>query len=72
MEFVTLSTLTVPYTLSGDYVYRSDARAAGTVTGTYSGVVSHDLEVKLAQFNLDGTPAARPVPQAQAVVVEDR
>ena len=60
---VTRSTLVVPYTLSGSYVYRSGTRAPGTAGGTYSGVNSHDLEVTLTQQNLDGTPAARPVTQ---------
>lgn len=60
---VTRSTLVVPYTLSGSYVYRSGTRAPGTAGGTYSGVNSHDLEVTLTQENLDGTPAARPVTQ---------
>jgi hypothetical protein len=68
---VTRSTLVVPYTLSGDCVYRSGARAAGTVAGTYHGVSSNDLEVKLAQFNLDGTPAARPVPQPEAMLLQE-
>jgi len=63
---VTRSTLVVPYTLSGAFVYRSGALAAGTVGGTYSGVNSHDLEVTLTQQNLDGTPAARPVDQPAA------
>jgi len=63
---VTRSTLVVPYTLSGTYVYRSGTSAAGTVGGTYSGVNSHDLEVTLTQQNLDGTPAARPVDQPAA------
>jgi len=63
---VTKTTLTVPYTLSGDYVYASGARVAGTNGGTFTGVNSHDLEVTLTQFNLDGTPAARPVDQPQA------
>ena len=42
---VTKTTLSVPYTLSGDYVYRSGARVAGTNGGTFTGVNSHDLEV---------------------------
>jgi hypothetical protein len=63
---VTKTTLTVPYTLSGDYVYRSGARVAGTNGGVFTGVNSHDLEVTLTQFNLDGTPAARPVQQPKA------
>lgn len=63
---VTKTTLVVPYILSGDYVYSSGARVAGTNGGTFTGVNSHDLEVTLKQFNLDGTPAARPVQQPQA------
>ncbi len=63
---VTKTTLTVPYTLSGNYVYASGARVAGTNGGTFTGVNSHDLQVTLTQFNLDGTPAARPVQQPKA------
>jgi len=29
----------------------------------FTGVNGHDLNVTVAQFNLDGTPAARPVEQ---------
>jgi hypothetical protein len=67
---VTKTTLTVPYTLSGDYVYRSGARVAGANGGTFTGVNSHDLEVTLTQFNLDGTPAAKPVHQPQATLLQ--
>jgi hypothetical protein len=63
---VTKTTLTVPYTLAGDYVYASGTRVAGLNGGTFTGVNSHDLEVTLTQFNLDGTPAATPVPQPEA------
>jgi hypothetical protein len=62
---VTDSTLKVPYTISGNFVYQSGATAPGTTSGAYSGVNSHDLEVDLTQFNLDGTPAPAPVPQPQ-------
>ena len=67
---VTKTTLAVPYTLSGDYVYSSGARVAGTNGGTFTGVNSHDLEVTLRQFNLDGTPAARPVQQPKASLLK--
>lgn len=67
---VTESTLTVPYTLTGSYVYQSGARVAGSVGGTYTGTNSHDLEVRFDQLNLDGTPAARPVQQPQATVLQ--
>ncbi|MDA0162338.1 ETX/MTX2 family pore-forming toxin [Solirubrobacter ginsenosidimutans] len=63
---VTKTTLTVPYILSGEYVYRSGYSVAGTSGGTFTGVNSHDLEVTIDQFDLDGTPAAKPAPQPQA------
>src|SRR4051812_43189026 len=68
---VTKTTLTVPYVLSGDYVYASGARVAGTNGGTFTGVNSHDLEVTLEQFNLDGSPAAKPVRQPSASLLRE-
>lgn len=67
---VTKTTLTVPYTLSGTYLYTSGARVAGTTGGTFTGVNSHDLNVILTQFNLDGTPAASPVQQPEPTLLE--
>ena len=60
---VTRSTLAVPYTLTGTFLYSSGIRAPGSVGGTYRGVNSHDLKVTIIQQDLDGTPAARPVSQ---------
>jgi Clostridium epsilon toxin ETX/Bacillus mosquitocidal toxin MTX2 len=60
---ITRSLLKVPFTMSGDYVYASGARAPGSIGGEYHGVDSRHLQVKLKQYNLDGTPAARPVDQ---------
>ena len=37
----------------------------GTYGGMFTGVNGHDLEVTLEQFDLDGTPAARPVQQPE-------
>jgi hypothetical protein len=67
---VTETTLTVPYTLSGTYLYSSGARVAGTTGGTFTGTNNHDLNVTLTQFNLDGTPAATPVQQPQPTLLE--
>lgn len=67
---VTRSTLLVPYTMSGAYVYGSGDRVPGSISGTYTGVNSHDLEVKLEQFNLDGTPAAMPAEQPEGELSE--
>jgi hypothetical protein len=66
------TTLTVPFVLTGDYVYASGLHVAGTTGGTYHGVNSHDLDITLTQFNLDGTPAAKPVPQPQASLLSER
>jgi hypothetical protein len=62
---VTDTTISVPYTLSGDYLYRSGTSVAGAIGGTFSGTSGHDLQVSLTQYNLDGTPAARAVAQPQ-------
>jgi hypothetical protein len=53
---VTSTTLSVPYSISGDYVYASGLRVAGKTGGLYTGVNSHDLQATVEQFNLDGTP----------------
>lgn len=62
---ITRSVLKVPFTFVGDYVYASGARAAGTVAGLYTGISSHDLEVTLTQFNLDGIRSLHPVDQPE-------
>jgi hypothetical protein len=61
--------LTVPYALVGNYVYASGFLAPGSKGGTFTGVNGHDLEVRLDQFNLDGTPAAQPVQQPQPALL---
>lgn len=48
---VAKSTITVPYTLTGRYVYESGSRFSGTLDGTYRGVNSHDLTVTLSGTN---------------------
>lgn len=53
----------VPFTLSGNFVYKSGTQVAGTVSGIYHGVESPGVNVRLDQFNLDGTPSAVPAPQ---------
>ena len=67
---VTKTTLNVPYTLHGSFVYASGFRVPGTSGGVFTGVNGHDLDVTLKQFNLDGTPAARPVDQPPAQLLE--
>ena len=67
---VTRSELMVPYSMSGNYVYRSGHRAPGSISGTYRGINSHDLEVTLTQYNLDGTPAARAAEQPEPELSE--
>jgi hypothetical protein len=62
---VTRYTVVAPYTLTGDFVYRSGVRAAGTTTGTFVGTNNYDFNVDFAQFDLDGTPSARPVTQPE-------
>jgi len=67
---ITHATITVGYTLTGDYVYNSGARIAGSLGGTYSGANSEDFQVTLVQTNLDGTPAAHPAVQQPATMLQ--
>lgn len=67
---VTDTTLTVPYTMTGDVVYASGAQAPYSINGTYTGTNSNDLQVTLTQYNLDGTPAANPVQQPAATLLQ--
>ncbi|MEU8261571.1 ETX/MTX2 family pore-forming toxin [Micromonospora sp. NPDC048999] len=67
---ITHSTISVPYTLTGEFVYRSGARAAGSVNGMFSGGNSENLSVNLKQYNLDGTPAAAPASQSPAAMLK--
>lgn len=64
------TTLVVPYVLSGNTVYASGAQAPYSISGTYSGINSHDLQVTLAQYNLDGTPAAKATAQPAATLLK--
>ena len=43
----------------------------GTTGGVFEGVNGHDLDVTLTQFDLDGTPAARPVDQPPAAMLAE-
>ena len=69
---VTKTRLEVPYKIVGDYVYDSGFRAPGSEGGMFTGVNGHDLQVRIDQFNLDGTPAARPVDQPEATLRRER
>lgn len=69
---VTHATISVPYTLNGEYLYRSGARAWGTLGGTFHGGNSEHLTVTLKQFNLDGSPALAPVRQPKAALLQAR
>ena len=68
---ITKTKLEVPYSIVGDYVYESGFRVAGTRerhvhrhrTATTSRSGSQE-------FNLDGTPAAKPAPQPQATLLQ--
>ncbi|MEV4629927.1 ETX/MTX2 family pore-forming toxin [Micromonospora sp. NPDC049523] len=67
---VTTGRIRVGYQLVGEHVYHSGARAAGTVDGLFTGGNSERLEVKLKQFNLDGTPTLAPAPQPRAAMLK--
>jgi hypothetical protein len=49
----TLSTIAVPYTLTGTFILKSGARVQGSATGIYTGSNSHDLTVTFIQQNQD-------------------
>ncbi len=67
---ITHSTISVPYTLTGEFIYRSGARTAGSLGGTFVGGNSENLSVILKQYNLDGSPAAAPVAQSKATMLK--
>ncbi|MEV4703992.1 ETX/MTX2 family pore-forming toxin [Actinoplanes sp. NPDC049316] len=67
---VTHGTITVPYSLSGDFLYRSGGRAGGTLGGLFAGGNSEHLAVNLKQYNLDGSPAFAPVKQPKAAMLK--
>jgi FG-GAP-like repeat/Clostridium epsilon toxin ETX/Bacillus mosquitocidal toxin MTX2 len=48
----THTTISVPYVLHGNYVYKSGKKAQGKVNGVYTGVNGHDLQVQIS----DKTP----------------
>jgi len=49
----TLSTIAVPYTLTGTFILKSGARIPGSVGGVYTGSNSHDLTVTFIQQDQD-------------------
>jgi hypothetical protein len=53
---VSRSTVTVPYTISGNFQYVSGASVPGSVSGTYNGISSHDLIATTHQYDLNGNP----------------
>jgi len=48
---VSVSTIAVPYTMTGTYVYKSGKRARGTVIGLYTGTNSSDLSVSYSYLD---------------------
>lgn len=67
---VTHSTISVPYTMTGSFLYTSGARAAGSIGGTFTGGNSDYLQVDLRQYNLDGTPASAPAQQPSPALLK--
>ena len=67
---VTHANIRVPYSLTGEFIYRSGTRIAGTVGGMFAGGNSENVQVNLKQYNLDGTPAAAPVKQPEAAMLK--
>jgi hypothetical protein len=69
---VSRSSLTVPYTMTGNYVYRTGVLETGSLPGTYTGICSHDIAETIDQYNLDGSPAAHPAPQSTPTLLMRR
>jgi len=67
---VSNATVSVPYTMTGLWNYRSGATAPGTTNGVFDGVNSENLSVTLTQTNLDGSPAATPSKQPAATILQ--
>jgi hypothetical protein len=51
---VTMSKISVPYTLNGKFVLQSGARVPGKVEGIYEGLNSHNFHVKYYESKADG------------------
>jgi Clostridium epsilon toxin ETX/Bacillus mosquitocidal toxin MTX2 len=45
----THTTLSVPYAMQGNFVYKSGKKAPGTIYGTYVGISAHDVQVIFSQ-----------------------
>jgi Clostridium epsilon toxin ETX/Bacillus mosquitocidal toxin MTX2 len=67
---LTETSLEVPYSIVGDFVYDSGFRVPGTVGGKYAGTQGHDLQVDIEEFELDGTPAAKAAPQPEPTLLQ--
>jgi hypothetical protein len=48
---VTISTIAVPFTVSGTFILKSGTRVPGVATGVYTGSNSHDLTVTFVEHN---------------------
>jgi hypothetical protein len=66
---VSRSTVEVPYTMTGHFVYDSGHAEAGSVTGIYTGIGSYDFVMDIKQYSLDGSPTALTVEQPPPALV---
>jgi hypothetical protein len=58
-----MSTMAVPYTLSGTVVFTSGVQMPGHVKGLYTGTNSHDLTATFAQLDAAGQVSVQNTPQ---------
>jgi hypothetical protein len=51
---VSISTISVPYTMTGNHVHKNGAKIPGTVTGTYTGTNSYNQQVRFFKPAVNG------------------
>ncbi|BCJ65758.1 hypothetical protein GCM10009779_02010 [Polymorphospora rubra] len=60
--------VSVPYWMTGEFTYKSGAKAPGAVGGWFTGVTSRNIQIETRQYYLDGTPVPPPANPAPTIV----